>query len=93
MKEFLDSFDNADKLYVLDVYSAGDMKIKDVDSEHFTEDFIKKNVKPEAKYIKGTISEASKQIAPELKKGDIVLTLGAGDITKIGGMINDLLTK
>ena len=92
-KEFLESFEDVDKLYVLDVYSAGDLKIKDVDSEHFVQDFVNANIKPEAKYIEGTIAQAAKKIAPELKKGDIVLTLGAGDITKIGGEINDLLAK
>jgi len=92
-EEFLNCFDDVDKLYVTDVFSAGDMMIKDVDSEHFVKAFKNKNIKPEAKYIKGTILEASKQIMPELKEGDIVLTIGAGDITKIGEMINDLLTK
>ena len=45
------------------------------------------------KYAKGSIEEAGRIIAPYLKSGDTVLTIGAGDITKIGEMINDLLTK
>ena len=92
-KEFLDSFDDIDILYVLDVYSAGDLKIEGIDSKHFVQDFKKKHIKPEVKYVEGTITEASKAITPELKENDIVLTIGAGDITKIGEMINDLLTK
>ena len=47
----------------------------------------------DAEYIEGNINTCAEKIAPELKKGDIVLTLGAGDITKIGGVINDLLSK
>ena len=46
-----------------------------------------------AKYIEGNMEQAARKIAPDLKNGDIVLTLGAGDVTKIGGIINDLLTK
>ena len=91
--EFLNCFEEIDKLYVVDVYSAGDMRISGVDSSRFVSDFQKEHFQPEAKYIQGTIAEAAEKIAPELRKGDIVLTLGAGDITKIGEIINDLLTK
>ena len=92
-QEFLDCFENIDKLFVLDVFSAGDLKINGINSKKFVEDFKKKYLKPEAEYVEGTITEAANKIAPKLKKDDIVLTLGAGDITKIGGMLNDLLTK
>ena len=50
----------------------------------------KKGVK--AQYIEGTMEVAGQKITSYLKDGDIVLTLGAGDITKIGGVINGLLT-
>ena len=92
-KEFMDSFNNIDKLYVVDVYSAGDNPIENINSDKFVQDFKLKHSKPEAKYVQGTIKQAADKIAPELKKNDLVLTLGAGDITKIGEMINDLLTK
>ena len=89
--EFLESFYEADKLFVIDVFKAGDEPLKDFNSEIFAKEIAKKGIN--AVYVKGNIEEAAKTITPELKKDDIVLTLGAGDITKIGGIINDLLTK
>ena len=89
--EFLESFEVLDELYVIDVFNAGDKFDEQYNSKNFVSEINKKGIK--AKYIEGNIIEASKKITPELKQGDILLTLGAGDITKIGGMINDLLAK
>ena len=89
--EFLSSFYNIDKLFVLDVYSAGDNFDCEFNSKNFANDIKQNGV--DAQYIQGNIEEAAKKIFPELKNGDLVLTLGAGDITKIGGVINDLLSK
>lgn len=88
--EFLNSFNTIDKLFVLDTFSAGDEFDPEFNSENFTSAIEKKGIN--AIYIKGSIAEAAKQIAPQIQKGDIVLTLGAGDITKIGGEINGLLS-
>ena len=92
-KEFMGSFDETDKLYVLDVFNAGDKPDSIYNSKNFAEEFKKNHKKPDVEYIKGNIEDAGEKIAPDLKEGDIVLTLGAGDITKIGGVINDLLAK
>lgn len=89
--EFLESFSTIDKLFVLDVFSAGDNPDSQFNSENFTQEIIKNKV--DAVYIQGKIDEAAHKIAPELKKDDIILTLGAGDITKIGGIINDLFSN
>ena len=53
-----------------------DFKRNDIEIEH-------KN----AKYISGNIEEASKKIYSLLKENDIVITLGAGTVTKIGSLI------
>ena len=89
--EFLDSFDAIDKLYVIDVFCAGDKPLEDYNSKNFVSEIIKKGI--DAKYIDGNIEQTAQKIAKDLKEEDIVLTLGAGDITKVGGIINDLLAK
>ncbi len=89
--EFLESFNSIDKLYVIDVFNAGDKPLDDFNSKNFAIEIAKKGI--DATYIKGDINQAAEKITPELKENDIILTLGAGDITKIGGIINDLLTK
>ena len=87
--EFLESFDVVDELYVVETFNAGDKFDETYNSKNFVEAIVKKGVK--AKYIQGSMDVAGAKIAPEIKQGDIVLTLGAGDITKIGGVINGLL--
>ncbi len=89
--EFLDSFNTIDKLFVLDVFSAGDNFDPQYNSKNFVDEITKRGI--DTSYIEGDIKLSAQKITPKLKKGDIVLTLGAGDITKIGGEINDLLSK
>ncbi len=89
--EFLACFKNIDFLYVVDVFCAGDKFDNQYNSKNFA-DAIKKTGLS-AKYIEGTIMEAGKTIAPELKENDVVITLGAGDITEMGEVINDMLSN
>ncbi len=77
---FKSAFDSADLLLVTDVYSAGEDKIKGINSENFVLDLNRNN----AEYISGNISEAADKIFPLLQKNDIVITLGAGSITNLG---------
>ena len=88
--EFLESFDVVDELYVVETFNAGDKFDEDYNSKNFAQEIANKGIN--AKYISGTISEAGLKIATQLKSGDIVLTLGAGDITKIGEIISGLFT-
>ncbi len=89
--EFLESFNYIDKLFVLDVFSAGDEPDLQFNSENFAKEISKKKI--DAIYVPGSIKQAAGEIVKELKKDDVILTLGAGDITKIGGEINDLFSK
>ena len=86
--DFLNSFDNADFVAVLDVYAAGEKYTGAKTSMNFADNLSKlgKNVK----YYTGTIDEAASEIVKELRENDLVFTLGAGDITKMGGVLNDL---
>ena len=87
--EFLKSFGVVDELFVVETFNAGDKFDEIYNSSNFVKEIIKNNIK--ATYVKGTMAEAGREIASKLQKGDIVLTLGAGDITKIGEVINGLL--
>ncbi len=84
--EFLTAFENTDKLIVLDVYSAGDPFDSEYNSKKFSE-IIKH---PDCIYISGAVREAAEKILPMLKANDIVITMGAGDITKLGGYLAEL---
>ena len=79
---FLKAFESVDKLFVVDIYAASEDPIEGVSAEKFAKE-------AGAIYAGGTIEESAKKIAPRLESGDMVITLGAGDITKIGKLIED----
>lgn len=85
--DFKKAFDYADVLYITDVYSAGEDPIEGITSEIFAKEINKEN----CKYISGDIKEVARKIYRELKKDDIVLTLGAGTITQLGKQIENML--
>ncbi len=87
--EFLLSFNLADKLFVVDTYSAGDKYDEEYNSKNFAEKINHKCVK----YIKGTMEEAAIEIAKYINDGDFVISIGAGDVTKIGHLIGEIYEK
>lgn len=83
--EFKDAFNYADKLFITDVYPAGEDPIENITSENFSKELEHKDYE----YIQGDIPSAADKIYPLLKKGDIVITLGAGTITKLGYILTE----
>ncbi len=79
--DFCTSFDDADHVFILDVYSAGEEEIVNFTSENLAESLILAGHKS-VKYIKDEASLAS-QIAMIADDGDIITCLGAGSITNI----------
>lgn len=77
--QFLDSFKKADQLYVLDVYPAGEEPLEGMNSERLVRNLHHKN----AEYVKN-FKEAEKKVKSNIKPGDVFLTLGAGDVWKVG---------
>ncbi len=81
--EFKTAFTNADKLFVTNVYSAGEDEIENINSRNFVNEIEHNDVT----FLDGNIDEISDTIYPMLKNNDIVITLGAGDITKLGNKL------
>ena len=92
-EDFLNSFDEADLLIVLDVFSAGDIKDTEYNSETFVETFKSKypKIAENVVYLGGKIDEIPDIVKEYIKDGDIVLTLGAGDVTKLGKLLGERL--
>ena len=92
--EFIECFknNNIDLLVVTDVYAASEDEIENINSQKFVEDF-KNHSNIESIYVSGSIKEASKNILPNLKPNDLVLTFGAGDITKMGSYLEENYTN
>jgi len=81
MDEFARSFGNADVLLLLDIYPAGEKPL-----EGITSDLLGEKIKGEGHgaVIRTDKEGAVKYVVSEMKKGDILLTLGAGDVWKLG---------
>jgi len=84
LEEFGDSFFDADKVLIADIYAAREEDTGLIHSKNLVDILVKKGV--DATYFESfdSISEYLKKHAVE---GDIILTMGAGDIYTIGEMI------
>lgn len=82
LDDFSSSFQNADLLIVLDIYPAGEKPIEGVNSANLTER-IKQAGQGKAIYIQ-TREAVLEHLRSNLQKGDVFLTLGAGDVWKTG---------
>jgi UDP-N-acetylmuramate--alanine ligase len=85
MDDFSSSFNDADSLILLDIYSAGEKPIEGVSSATLGER-IKKAGHGGVLYPENR-EEAIGHIISNMRRGDIFLTLGAGDVWKIGDEI------
>jgi len=89
MSEFALAFNNADVLYVLDIYAASEQPIEGVTAEVLTEN-IKKFGHKNVTYI-GDIDNAAERVCADLLPGDLVITLGAGTVTRLSDEIVERL--
>ena len=90
MDDFAVSFDGVDALFVTEIYSAGEDPIDGVSGARLVE-HIKKMSRSAVSFVAD--SEAIvEQVVPMLREGDIVLTMGAGDIWKVGQTLTERLS-
>ncbi len=89
MDEFALCFNNADVLYVLDIYAASEQPIEGITAEILTEN-IKKYGHKNAQFI-GDIDTAAEKVIENLRENDLVITLGAGTVTKLSDEILEKL--
>ena len=81
-KEFQTCFHQADYLIVSDIYAASEEPIEGVTGESLLE-ATKLHGQRYTRYI-GDVNTIAEQLLPMLQQGDLVLTLGAGNIVKVG---------
>jgi UDP-N-acetylmuramate--alanine ligase len=80
--EFGPAFSAADEVVVTDVYSAGEPPIRGVSGE-LVADAVRTNGSRRVRYIPNT-EDLIELLVDSVREGDLVLTLGAGDITELG---------
>lgn len=89
MDEFALAFNNADVLFVLDIYAASEDPIPGITAEVLTEN-IKRYGHKNATYI-GDIETAAEKVCEVVQPGDLVITLGAGTVTRLSDEILEKL--
>ncbi|MFC1804961.1 UDP-N-acetylmuramate--L-alanine ligase [Candidatus Omnitrophota bacterium] len=81
LKEFACCFGSADKLIITDIYPAGEAPIKGIDGMSIFEEVKRHSPDQDLRFL--AKEEICAQILNDLKPQDLVVTLGAGDITKV----------
>ena len=89
MDEFALCFNNADVLYVLDIYAASEQPIDGITAAVLTEN-IKKYGHKNVQYI-GALEGAAEKVCQNLQEDDLVITLGAGTVTRLSDEILEKL--
>jgi UDP-N-acetylmuramate--alanine ligase len=82
MEEFAGAFNQADNLFLLDIYAASEKPIAGVTAESLVER-IRQFGHRGAEYV-GTIDRGVEALAAVAREGDVVLTLGAGNVWQAG---------
>ena len=77
-EDFSTCFNDADHVYIADVYAAGEPPIEGISGPSLVESLTSHGHKQAQSISKDTLAAALK---PKLEKGDVVVCLGAGDIT------------
>lgn len=86
LEEFAQAFEGADVVIVTDIYSACEPPIPGIDAEKIREKIIKAIP---TEYVKR--EQLPSFLSSYLKQGDVLLTMGAGDITQVGPLVLDKL--
>ena len=90
MEDFAEAFRDADAVFMLDIYAASEAPIAGVTSQVLAARVRDKGGRP-AEYV-AKFDDAMEAIAKEAQAGDMVLTLGAGNVSQLGPMIVDRLS-
>ncbi len=82
-QEFLTAFNQADVLIVMDIYAAGEPPIPGVTAEDLAEG-IRAHGHRDVTYFGSDRARLVEHLCEITRPGDLVLTLGAGDVGSLG---------
>ena len=89
LSEFGTAFTDADNLFVLDIYAASEQPIPGITGERLAE-AVKKYGGKDARYAP-SFEDAAREVAALAESGDMILTLGAGNVSQLGPQILEKL--
>jgi UDP-N-acetylmuramate--alanine ligase len=85
-RDFSECFRDADRVYLMDIYPAGEAPIPGVSSELILKPLSQNH--PAAEALPASVSP--EKFRERLLPGDVVLTLGAGDVWKWGEQLLEI---
>jgi UDP-N-acetylmuramate--alanine ligase len=88
MDEFANAFRDADTLFILDIYAASEAPIEGITSEALARRI--QDAGQQARYAP-SFAEAAEAVIAAAQEGDMILTLGAGNVSQLGPMILEKL--
>ena len=90
--EFGAAFDKADSVTFMDVYPAGEAPVPGVSGKTFLNVVLEHEGHPQADFVAHRV-DVVPHLMNKLQPGDLVITMGAGDVTAMGPQIIDALLK
>ncbi len=88
-EEFADAFEVADKVVLAEIYAAREKNIYKISSKELVNEIKTRHPGKEAYYFKD-FEEIANFVKNNAEEGDLVITMGAGDIYKVADiMLND----
>ncbi|WP_338825308.1 UDP-N-acetylmuramate--L-alanine ligase [Neomoorella humiferrea] len=90
-REFGRAFSRADVVVINDIYAAGELPLDGVSSRLIV-DAIRGNGHPEVYYLP-TLEETLVFLKKTCTSGDLILTMGAGDVWQVGVRLADFLAR
>ena len=82
--EFSSAFNDADRVTFMDVYPAGEMPVPGVSGATFLQTVLDNPEHPAQTEYVARRMEVVERVASQLEDNDLVITMGAGDVTAIG---------
>lgn len=89
--EFLHAFDEADEVVLTEIYAASEEPLKGISGRALA-DALKKGSKAKIHFVP-RVEDIADYLAPQLRAGDVVLTMGAGNIGSVGVQLLEKLTE
>ena len=84
--DFTEAFDGADKIIMAEIYAAREKNIHKISSKELVNEIKKKYPGKEVYYF-SRFEDIANFVADNSSSGDLVITMGAGDIYKVAEMI------
>ena len=91
LKEFGSAFKDTDVLVLTDIYAAGEKPIEGVNGESMLKEVIE-TTSQDVSYIPN-VDEIANYLVDIVEEGDLVITMGAGNVYKVGEQLVEMLKR